>query len=104
MKKHAYLIMAHTNFNQLKRLIMLLDDVRNDIYVHIDKKAQDVPLKEIRGLCMKSKLSVTQVFSVVWGTYSIVEAELYLLAQAVRGGVYLLSFDFWNGFTNKIPG
>ena len=39
MKKHAYLIIAHNNFEQLKNLIHALDDTRNDIYVHIDKKA-----------------------------------------------------------------
>ena len=37
--KHAYLIMCHTNFDQLMRLLELLDDERNDIYLHIDKKA-----------------------------------------------------------------
>lgn len=32
-QKHAYLIMAHNNFEQLRILISLLDDVRNDIYL-----------------------------------------------------------------------
>ena len=36
-KKHAYLIMAHNNFYILEKLLHLLDDPRNDIYVHIDK-------------------------------------------------------------------
>ncbi len=36
--KHAYLIMAHDNFEQLKILLDLIDDYRNDIYLHIDKK------------------------------------------------------------------
>ena len=39
MGKHAYLILAHTDMVQLQRLISCLDDRRNDIYVHIDKKA-----------------------------------------------------------------
>ena len=38
--KHAYLIIAHKNLCQLKVLINLLDDPRNDIFVFIDKKAQ----------------------------------------------------------------
>lgn len=29
--RHAYLIMAHNNFSQLKILLSLLDDERNDI-------------------------------------------------------------------------
>lgn len=39
-EKHAFLIMAHTNFSQLQTLIRLLDDPRNDIYLHVDKRAK----------------------------------------------------------------
>ncbi len=39
MNKHAYCIMAHGNWEQLQMLINALDDVRNDIFLHIDKKA-----------------------------------------------------------------
>lgn len=37
MKKHAYLIIANRNPNQLKMLLSVLDDSRNDIYLYIDK-------------------------------------------------------------------
>lgn len=30
MKKHAYLIIAHNNWKILERLLILLDDNRND--------------------------------------------------------------------------
>ena len=39
MERHAYLIMAHNHFDFLKELLGCLDDNRNDIYLHIDKKA-----------------------------------------------------------------
>lgn len=38
MGKHAYLIMAHTQFQQVAKLVSLIDDSENDIYLHIDKK------------------------------------------------------------------
>lgn len=38
MKKHAYLIIAHNQFALLKELLKSIDDERNDIYIHIDKK------------------------------------------------------------------
>ena len=37
--KHAYCILAHSQWNQLQLLIDAIDDSRNDIYLHIDKKA-----------------------------------------------------------------
>lgn len=38
MQKHAYMIIAHNEFDLLEILVRLLDDPRNDIYVHIDAK------------------------------------------------------------------
>ena len=42
MEKHAYLIMAHNNFDLLQKELYLLDDERNDIFIHIDKNAKNV--------------------------------------------------------------
>ena len=39
LRRHAYLILAHKNFGQLRKLLALLDDLRNDIFVHVDRKA-----------------------------------------------------------------
>ena len=41
---HAYLILAHTNYHQLQQLVTSLDDERNDIYIHIDKKSDTTNL------------------------------------------------------------
>lgn len=38
-EKHAYLIIAHDNWKILEKLLILLDDKRNDIYLHIDRKS-----------------------------------------------------------------
>lgn len=40
MEKHAFLITAHNKIDQLKILLPLLDDARNDIYLHIDLKCE----------------------------------------------------------------
>lgn len=45
--KHAYLISVHQKPMQLKKLVQVLDDERNDIYVHIDKKARDIYSKTV---------------------------------------------------------
>ena len=38
MEKHAFLIIAHKLDFTLSTLLSLLDDKRNDIFIHIDKK------------------------------------------------------------------
>lgn len=59
--KHAYLIIAHNNWWQLKQLIMLLDDEKQDIYVHIDSKRKDFCIRDFEGITNKSKLYISGV-------------------------------------------
>ena len=54
IQMHAYLIMAHKNIEQLKKLLKLLDAPDNDIFLHIDKKASHL-MKDINSqkICTK---------------------------------------------------
>lgn len=87
MKKHAYLIMAYNNPEQLVTLINLLDDPRNDIFIHIDKDA-DFPMDTFDSLKTKSKLFVVPRVSVRWAQFSQVEAEVMLLSCATQTDSY----------------
>lgn len=40
--KHAYLIIAHNEPDVLKTLLFMLDDERNDIYLHVDVRAVEL--------------------------------------------------------------
>lgn len=84
MKKHAYLIMAHTQPELLKKLLSMLDDERNDIYLHIDSKAKDYPLQEVTAVVKKSKCILTERTDVKWGSYSQINCEMVLLKEAVK--------------------
>lgn len=68
--KFAYLIIAHTRFNQVLKLLQLLDDTNNDIYVHIDKKvsnALDIFQNVLKPSMQKSSIYFVNQHSVVWG-------------------------------------
>lgn len=82
-KKHAYLIMAHNNFNQLKKLLELLDYEKNDIYMHIDKKSKFDKNELVKDI-KKSKVYFTERINVKWGSYRQIEAELILLKEATQ--------------------
>ena len=84
MKKHAYLIMAHTQSELLKKLLQMLDDERNDIYLHIDSKAKDYPLQEVAEIPKKSKCIFTERTDVKWGSYSQINCEMVLLKEAIK--------------------
>lgn len=84
MSKHAYLIMAHNQFEQLKKLILLLDDPRNDIYVHVDAKSRDFDQEKFLNLTKNAGLSFIKRKRVTWGAYSQIRCELDLLESATK--------------------
>lgn len=50
--KHAFLIIAHNEYPILEVLLSMLDDERNDIYLHIDKRAVGL-YQKIKGFKIK---------------------------------------------------
>lgn len=84
-ERHAYLIMAHGNFNILKLQLEMLDDERNDIYVHIDKKVKNFPFSEYNKICKYASIEfVDKRINVKWGTVSQVYTELTLFKVATK--------------------
>lgn len=84
MKKHAYLIMAHNQPELLQKLILLLDDPRNDLFIHIDKKAKGFEFSRYEKLAKESKITWVKRIDVKWGHYSMIRCELLLLKEATK--------------------
>lgn len=84
MIKHAFLILAHNQFEQLKILLKMIDDERNDIFLHIDSKAKDFNQEDIKKAITYSKIYFTERTSVTWGEFSQIRAEMILLETAVN--------------------
>lgn len=89
MGRHAYLILAHKNLNQLRKLIELLDDSRNDIFVHVDSKLSEFNPDDFGKIVSKSSLIfLPNRINVNWGGVSIMRAELSLLKAATFNNRY----------------
>ena len=78
--KHAYLIIAHNEFEVLNKLLQAIDDERNDIYIHFDRKVKQLPLLETQhaGLYL-----LDNRMDVRWGHLSQIKAE-YVLFEAAH--------------------
>lgn len=77
--RHAYLILAHTEFELLRLLIKSLDDPRNDIFVHLDAKVEQLPELETK----QSRLYfLSERYDVFWGDVSVLRAEFALFREA----------------------
>ncbi|MDR0795864.1 MAG: beta-1,6-N-acetylglucosaminyltransferase [Tannerella sp.] len=111
--KHAYLIIAHNEFEVLECLIRALDDVRNDIFIHFDCKSKQLPVlqtKQARLYILDDRIDVR------WGDLSVVEAEYALYEAAHKQDKYdyyhllsgvdmpLKSQDYIHDFCDKHQG
>ncbi|VEG71530.1 Core-2/I-Branching enzyme [[Pasteurella] aerogenes] len=90
VNKHAYLIIAHNQFEQLAFLVSLLDYTYHDIFILIDGKADFSSEWECK---LKSTVSKSSIFfverrKIYWGGYSQIEAELDLFEVATSKGDY----------------
>ena len=86
--KHAYLIVAHNEFEILKKQMMLLDDPRNDFYIHIDKKVKDFPFDTFHFFLKHSKVHYIDRLDIRWGDFNMIRCELRLLDAAVKGNYH----------------
>lgn len=86
--RHAYLIMAYNHFDLLKKIIHLLDDERNDIFVHIDAKSEDFNESYFDDAVVYSNLIFVPRTKVYWADYSQINAELELLSAACNKDKY----------------
>lgn len=100
MIKHAYMIMAHHRSDLLQLLIDAIDDQRNDIIVHIDKKSS---MKPEQFSAKKANLYFVDSIIVNWGGYSQVECEYKLFKKAIEIGKHTYyhfltgsSYPLWN--------
>lgn len=81
--KFAYLIMIHESSFNLRRLLELIDDERNDIYIHIDAKTKIDFQSELAVLVRKSQLFfIKKRIRVYWANISQVAAEYALFEAA----------------------
>ena len=84
MSRHAYLIMAFSEYEQLKMLIEMLDYPGNDVYLHIDKKSPKIDSSYFEENLKYTKLYKYQEYPVYWGHYSQTACEVFLLEVAIQ--------------------
>lgn len=83
--KHAFLILAHNEFEVLRRLVAALDDPRNDIFIHFDRKVVTLPTLETQHAALTV---LEERIDVRWGGLSMLQAEVALFRAACSRGPY----------------
>lgn len=83
--RHAFLIMAHSNWKQLIILLSQIDAPGHDIYLHIDLKSENIPFDDFKTAVHFSSLFIFHKLKIYWGGYSQIETELFLFEAAAKG-------------------
>lgn len=96
MQKHAYLIMAHNNFEQLGLLIQVLDNPRTDLFIHIDAKTDFTDYKRLQNAACYSSVHVYKKYKIYWADYSQTQCELFLFEKALEYG----PFEYYHLISN----
>ena len=92
--KIAHLILAHSNPEQLERLIRALEHSDSYIFLHIDQKAA---LEDYRSLFLMDRVYQVERVKVGWGAYSIVQATVNGLRAIATSGVEFGYINFLSG-------
>lgn len=83
--RHAWLIIAHNEFEILQMLISALDNPESDIFIHIDKKVKILPVVKAENSALRI---IDNRVDVRWGSVSQIKCEMALLEEALRHGPY----------------
>lgn len=87
MGKHAFLIMAYDDELFLKELLLALDNYRNDIYIHIDKRSK-INVEGLKRVCKRATVFSIERIKVTWGSEDQINAELGLLRASTAQQQY----------------
>jgi hypothetical protein len=100
--KLAYLILAHTNAKQLRRLAERLQNVNTWVFIHLDHKTPYTKDFSTIGEEVPNASFISSRVNIRWGAYSIVQAILNALQEIVNTGIGFDYINLMSGFDYPI--
>ena len=82
--RHAYLITVYDNFPVLDVLLRMLDDPRNEVFIHVDRRVRNFDYEYFAKLCRSATVIFVPRVRVHWGHYSQIQSVFNLLERATE--------------------
>lgn len=86
--RNAFLIIAHTNFDQVIQMMQSLDSMNSDFFIHINKTVMDFSQEKFCTNIHQSKVVFVNRHEIFWGGAGILIASLELIKTALNTGHY----------------
>lgn len=99
--KFAFLITAHNDFDQLKRLIESIREI-GDSYILIDKKVDNDFFEKVKTISCKNVCVIEDIINISWGGFSIVVGQKLLLRHSILSNKKYDYFIFLSGLCYPI--
>ena len=80
--------MAHHRFDVLEELLKDLDDERNDIFLHIDKKTKVFDEAKLKAAVKKGQIYFVPRIKVYWGDFSQIKCVVKMLKYSISKGFH----------------
>ena len=86
--RHAFCIMAYNDYNQLAKMIELLDSEKSDFYIHINALADMPSMERFYNIVKKSNIYFTKRIPIIRGQDGVLRAKLQLFEEETEKGKY----------------
>ena len=86
--KNAFLLIVHSNYDQLLQMMKCLDYADNDFYIHVNSLVNNIPYGFLESEISAAKIKYVKRHEIYWGGGGILEASIELLKSAYSGGKY----------------
>lgn len=76
--------MAYDNFEVIEVLLKMIDDPRNDIFIHVDRSVKNFKPSQLKQACKRATIVLVPRIKVHWGHYSQIKSVFALLQEATK--------------------
>lgn len=69
--KNAFLLIVHTNYDQLLQMMKCLDYAENDFYIHVNALVDNIPYGFLESEICAAKIKYVKWHEIYWGVWHI---------------------------------
>ena len=69
--KNAFLLIVHTNYDQLLQMMKCLDYAENDFYIHVNALVDNIPYGFLESEICAAKIKYVKRLEIYWGVWHI---------------------------------
>lgn len=85
--RHAFLMIAHSNWKQVAAFVSAIDTDRCDFFIHVNKNVclTEEIIKMVEQSAKKSKVYFVKRIPIIWGGQGYAKLQFFCLKKHIKG-------------------